>query len=557
MEWDDRAVALLDYGAGNVRSCANAVRRVGLRPVLVSSAAAVADAPRLIFPGVGAFGACMAWLHARGLVEPLRAYIASGRPFLGICLGLQTLCAASDESPEVPGLGIVPARVHRIDAAGRPVPHIGWNGVRRWTTAQAAPALLPTDATAPGTRPPRFYFVHSYAAMPAAVADAGWALTVTDYGGEFVSSMQRGAAVATQFHPEKSAAAGLGLIERFLSMSRAPTPSGSRLPLMASDDQCNGVPTQLARRIIACLDVRSNDDGDLVVTKGDRYDVRDRTNGAVRNLGRPVEVAARYYADGADEIVFLNITSFRNSPLRDQPMLEVLRRTSESVFVPLTVGGGICDHVDPDGTKHSAIEVAGEYFRAGADKVSIGSDAVYAAEAHMQLGGVRTGTTSIEQISRVYGSQAVVISVDPMRVYVQRAEDTPHRTIRTRLPGPNGECYCWFQCTVHGGRQARDLDVHQLVQACEALGAGEILLNCIDRDGTNSGFDIELVEEVKRAVAIPVIASSGAGSAAHFGEVFLRTGVDAALAAGVFHRGDVRIADAKSHCAALGIPIRL
>jgi glutamine amidotransferase/cyclase len=137
--------------------------------------------------------------------------------------------------------------------------------------------------------------------------------------------------------------------------------------------------------VIACLDVRANDAGDLVVTKGDQYDVRDKAGDhEVRNLGKPVELAAQYYADGADEVVFLNITSFRSLPLADQPMLEVLRRTSAQVFVPLTVGGGIRDVMAADGVtvETPALAVAAAYFRAGADKVSIGSDAVLLAEAY-------------------------------------------------------------------------------------------------------------------------------------------------------------------------------
>ena len=133
-------------------------------------------------------------------------------------------------------------------------------------------------------------------------------------------------------------------------------------------------PTLLAKRIIACLDVRANDQNDLVVTKGDQYDVREM--GQVRNLGKPVELARRYYQEGADEITFLNITGFRDFPLEDMPMLEVLRQTSRKVFVPLTIGGGIRDFTDANGHRYSALEVAAEYFRSGADKISIGSDAV-------------------------------------------------------------------------------------------------------------------------------------------------------------------------------------
>ena len=129
-------------------------------------------------------------------------------------------------------------------------------------------------------------------------------------------------------------------------------------------------------------------------------------------------LASRYFQEGADEITFLNITGFRDFPLEDMPMLEVLRQTSRNVFVPLTIGGGIRDYTDKNGRHYPALEVASEYFRSGADKVSIGSDAVLVAERYLKT-GEKTGLSAIEQISKVYGNQAVVISIDPRRVYVR------------------------------------------------------------------------------------------------------------------------------------------
>jgi glutamine amidotransferase/cyclase len=171
--------------------------------------------------------------------------------------------------------------------------------------------------------------------------------------------------------------------------------------------------------------------------------------------------------------------------------------------------------------------------------------------------GKKTGESAIEQISRVYGAQAVVISIDPKRVYVTAPEAAAgHHVIETSIPGPDGQRFCWYQCTVQGGRTAVDLDAVTLAKACEELGAGEILLNCIDRDGTRAGFDLELIRAVKQAVTIPVIASSGAGSPEHFSEVFERTQADAALAAGIFHRKEVPIPVVKSHLAGRGILVR-
>ena len=140
-----------------------------------------------------------------------------------------------------------------------------------------------------------------------------------------------------------------------------------------------------------------------------------------------------------------------------------------------------------------------------------------------------------------------MISIDPRRVYVDSPDKAPGQVIETEFPGPAGERYCWYECTIKGGREGRPVDAVTLAQVCEKLGAGEILLNCIDRDGTNAGFDLELINAVKRAVTIPVIASSGAGSPAHFLEVFTRTSAESALAAGIFHRREVSIEEVKSY----------
>ncbi|MEF3168079.1 MAG: imidazole glycerol phosphate synthase subunit HisF [Deltaproteobacteria bacterium] len=527
-------IHLLDYGAGNVRSVRNAIRRLGFEVRNVERASEILDAERLVFPGVGSFGSAMETLRARGYVEPLVRRISEGRPFLGICLGLQTLFEGSDEAPGVPGLGIIKGMVGRFDAPGLSVPQIGWNKIR---VSKKTPLLH-------GYTGERLYFVHSYRAVPTD-ANRDWVLATTRYGGDFISAVLKGNCAAVQFHPEKSGEAGLAILRNFLTKSDF----DPGIPVRPEESNSTG----LAKRIIACLDVRANDAGDLVVTKGDQYDVREK--GSVRNLGKPVDLARRYYEEGADEIAFLNITGFRDFPLEDQPMLEVLRQTSENVFIPLTIGGGIRAFTDTRGRFSSALDVASEYFRSGADKVSIGSDAVLVVEEYLRT-GKKTGKSSIEEISKVYGNQAVVVSVDPRRVYVTSPKDTLHQTVKTLEPGPQGESFCWFQCTIKGGREGRDLDAVTFARAVEELGAGEILLNSIDRDGTKRGFDLELIRAVKESVSIPVIASSGAGRIEHFSQVFEETDADAALAAGIFHRGEVPISAVKNHLKEKGIPVR-
>jgi len=522
-------ITILDYGAGNVRSVINAIEKLGGTVKVVTKPEDVIMAEKLIFPGVGSFGSMMHSLEKKNYVDPLKTFLQSGKPFFGICLGMQALFESSEEAPGIRGLGVFGGCVKRFQIE-KSVPHIGWNGI-----SIKKPSRIFKEAA--GNE--KFYFVHSYYVAP---EERDVVLTTTDYGLEFVSSVEQGSITGTQFHPEKSGAPGLTLLKNFMADAEP-----ASMPL---DDTPR---TELAKRIIACLDVRANDQGDLVVTKGDQYDVREK--GAVRNLGQPVELAARYYTEGADEITFLNITGFRDFPLEDMPMLKVLEETSKTVFVPLTIGGGIRDYVDKEGRQYSALEVASEYFRSGADKISIGSDAVLIAEAFLKL-GKKTGQSAIEEISRVYGNQAVVISIDPRRIYVSSPGETSHPVVETSIPGPEGERYCWFQCTIKGGREGRDIDATTLARVCEELGAGEILLNCIDRDGTNAGFDTELVNAVRGAVSIPVIASSGAGCVEHFHDVFAETDVEAALAAGIFHRREVPIGDVKSHLVEKGVAVR-
>ncbi len=291
-------ITLLDYGAGNVRSVINAIESLGETVKIVTCGEDILAAEKLVFPGVGAFGNMMRILQEKNYIEPLTAYLNSNRPFLGICLGLQALFEYSEEAPDISGLGLIAGSVKRF-AIDLSVPHIGWNGLNFKQPSPIFSGLCGDE---------KFYFVHSYHVV---VDDAGVMLTTTNYGCEFVSSIQKGNIIATQFHPEKSGRAGLLILQNFLKTNTEPIK-----PVRSSAH------TTLAKRIIACLDVRSNDQGDLVVTKGDQYDVREA--GDVRNLGKPVELAQRYYEEGADEITFLNITGFRDFPLEDMPMIKVL-----------------------------------------------------------------------------------------------------------------------------------------------------------------------------------------------------------------------------------------
>lgn len=201
--------ALIDYGAGNLRSVANALREIGVDPVIAAGPESLADATHLILPGVGSFGDCMRQLENRGLLDPIRSWLAAGRPYLGICLGYQILFDSSEETPGVAGLGVIPGTVKRFrEQPGLKIPHMGWNS--------AVPSHPETGVWAGLGPEPYFYFVHSYFPVP---DDPSVVAARTTYGGDdFASAIERPNLLACQFHPEKSQDAGLRLIRNFLGI---------------------------------------------------------------------------------------------------------------------------------------------------------------------------------------------------------------------------------------------------------------------------------------------------------------------------------------------------
>lgn len=250
----------------------------------------------------------------------------------------------------------------------------------------------------------------------------------------------------------------------------------------------------LAKRIIPCLDVR---DGKVV--KGVNFV-------GIREVGDPVECAMEYDRQGADEICFLDITATHEGR---STMIDVVRKTAEHVFVPLTVGGGI-----------RSVEDFREILRAGADKVSVNSAAV-------------KNPALISQAAEIFGSQCVVVAIDAKR---------------------DGQGN--FHVVVHGGRKDTGLDAVEWAKKCQKLGAGEILLTSMDTDGCKEGFDLEITRAVCDAVTIPVIASGGCGRLEHFSQVFEETGADAALAASLFHFRELTVEEVKNHLAENNIPVR-
>jgi imidazole glycerol phosphate synthase glutamine amidotransferase subunit len=457
-------VVIIDSGVANLASIASGFRRLGASVVVAGDADAVGRAARVVVPGVGAFGAGLGALRARGLDRATMDAVARGAPLLGVCLGMQMLCDASEESPGVAGLGLVAGTCRRLSGAVR-VPHLGWNAV----TAEPGTRLVATGVAA---------FANSYA-LPA--APAGWAPAWTTHGTRFVAALERGQILVCQFHPELSGAYGAALLERWLEGERAqpglPDP---------------GAQPGLLPRLVPCLDVR---DGRVV--KGVRFQ-------ELRDAGDPAAQGACYEAQGADELVVLDVAA---SPEARDTEVETVARVRAAIRIPLTVGGGVRTVAD-----------ARRLLAAGADKVSVNTAAV---ERPALLG----------ELAREFGSQCVVLAIDARR---------------------QGDRW---EALTHGGRALGRSDAVAWAQEGTRLGAGEILLTSWDRDGTRAGPDRELVRAVVDAVTVPVIASGGIGTRAHVAEAF-RAGADAVLAASVFHDGDETVAGIKADLSVRGIRTR-
>src|SRR5919198_5974602 len=255
----------------------------------------------------------------------------------------------------------------------------------------------------------------------------------------------------------------------------------------------------LAKRVIPCLDVH-----DGQVTRGVQFGKAEA--GELRNVGDPVELAVRYNEQGADEMVFFDITA---SAHRRATMVDVIERAADQCFMPLTVGGGL-----------RSVEDMYTMLRAGADKISINSSALADPEL------IRAGAEK-------FGSQCIVVSIDAKKI------------------GPDR-----WGVFAHGGRKETGLDAVEWAERAVSLGAGEIVLNSIDADGTKAGFDLEITRRVSEAVSVPVVASGGAGKLEHMAEVLIEGKADAVLAASIFHFGEHTVGDVKRYLAQHAISVR-
>ncbi len=270
----------------------------------------------------------------------------------------------------------------------------------------------------------------------------------------------------------------------------------------------------LTKRIIPCLDVTLDKEGGCVV-KGIEF-----IN--LKEAGDPVELAKRYNEQGADELVFLDITA---SHERRRTMIEVIEKTADEVFIPLTVGGGI-----------SSIDAIRNILRAGADKVSINTAAV-------------KNPDFVKESSEIFGSQCIVTAIDCRRNFDVNKGKT--------IIELEDETFAWYEVVIYGGRTPTGIDAVQWAQKVEELGSGEILLTSMDRDGTRDGYDLPITRTLSETLDIPIIASGGAGNLEHIYEAFSEGKADAALAASIFHFGEYTIGEAKDYLRKRGVAVRV
>lgn len=269
----------------------------------------------------------------------------------------------------------------------------------------------------------------------------------------------------------------------------------------------------LTKRIIPCLDVTLDREGGCVVKGVEFVDLRE--------AGDPVELAKRYNEQKADELVFLDITASHEGR---ETMINVIERTADEVFIPFTVGGGISTNDDINAI-----------LRAGADKVSINTAAVKRPEF-------------IREASQVFGSQCIVTAIDCRR----NTNLEPDKTIVELEDGTQA----WYEVVIYGGREPTGIDAIKWARKAEELGAGEILLTSMNRDGTYDGFDIPITRAISEATNIPLIASGGAGNNQHMMEAFTRGNASAALAASIYHFGEITVQETKQYLRENGIPVR-
>jgi imidazole glycerol phosphate synthase glutamine amidotransferase subunit len=472
---EQRTLVIAATGAANLASVQALCARAKVRAIVSSDSKEIFHAGKALLPGVGAFGAAMEQLARTGMDKAIKARVDEKKPTMGICLGMQMFFDLSEESPGSRGIGAISGEVKKIRTS-LPLPQLGWNRVR-----PSSPSSF--------VRPGWAYFANSYK-----VGDLpdGFSGALSTYGENFYATLERYAPGAKipylllcQFHPELSGPWGLDLFSRWmedrpLSEAKIAEPGGDSTAL----------------RIIPCLDIKGGR-----VVKGVKF----------KNLvdsGDPASLAARYEAEGADEIALLDISATLEER---KTALESVRAVRAAVSIPISVGGGI-----------KGVEDGARLLEAGADRVSVNSAAV-------------RDPGLIRALADRFGVQCVVAAIDAKR------RNNPDEG---------------WEVVIDAGKRETGLDAVAWAVQCAALGAGEILLTSIDRDGTGLGYDEDLVKAIAEAAPIPLIASGGATSEKHF-LAGAQAGARAVLGAGAFHRGELSILAVKEFLARNGVEVRI
>lgn len=465
-------VLVIPTGVANTASVLAAFRRLNVEARLAESPEEVLAAEHVFVPGVGAFGQAIEQLSAGGYFLELQKRLTENRSTLLICLGLQLLFSESEESPGVQGLGIIPGSITRFSGVKK-VPQLGWNWVN---ISETQPDALGADSLLP-PQSGYAYFANSFKAD--SVPD-GWQAALTHYGAPFVAALSRGNILACQFHPELSGRWGENVLLNWLSPGTRRTSAPCKTQALTS-------------RIIPCLDVH---DGRVV--KGVKF-------AELRDSGSPVELAALYEAQGADELVILDISATPEGRGNQLCTVEAVRK---KLRIPLTVGGGVRSVAD-----------ALALLQAGADKVAINTAAVENPEL-------------VAEISRKFGAQCTVVAIDAAMNSTQS-----------------------WEVVTRSGKNRTGIDVIEWAKEVAKRGAGEILLTSFDRDGTKEGYDTTLLKAVSNAVTIPIIASGGASNPKHLTDALL-AGADAVLAASIFHFGEYTVQGLKAALTRDGVTVR-
>jgi cyclase len=465
----NKTILIVDTKAGNLFSLKAAIERLGYSAVILDKPND-AQYAGIVIPGQGRFGTVLKNIRANGWQDYLQGARANNIPMLGICVGMQIFFEASAEDEDAVGFGWFKGKAEALDFPKKPM--VGW--------AELDSNVWPNSIV---------YFVNSFA-----IKDSEFSIATTTYGETFVAAIKDGSFTGVQFHPEKSSTDGAEIIRQALNLSFSTPNNKSALSPIVNKlgSEPINLTSSLLPRIIVCLDV---DKGRVV--KGTNFK-------QMRDMGDPVELALQYQEQGADELVFLDISATNeNRPTA----LKLVSDIASNLSIPFTVGGGL-----------KRLDDVKAFLDAGADKVALNTTAVLKPEI-------------INQTALAYGSQCVVVAID-----VNKQND--------ELP-----------IFINGGRKLVSNKFFEWVSEVANRGAGEILLTAMHRDGTGLGFDTELTRQVSEQVPIQVIASGGAKNEQHFLKAYQQK-ADACLAAGMFHSGEYSVGQVKNYLTTNGIKVR-